>query len=138
MEEGRADQTLARHVLPHLNQFTAEIFEELCRRHLWRLELPFIPERVGAWWSPRGEIDVVAVSDEARCLLVGECKWSVNPVGGNVLEDLRRAARSLQQEGDWERVYFVLFARSGFTPALRESAAEEGVILVETEDLTRP
>jgi AAA+ ATPase superfamily predicted ATPase len=138
LEEGRADQTLERHVLPHLNQVTSEIFEELCRRHVWRLELPFIPERVGAWWSPRGEIDVVAVSDEARCLLVGECKWSVNPVGSNVLEDLRRAARSLQQEGDWERVYFVLFARSGFTPALRELAAREGVILVETGDLARP
>jgi AAA+ ATPase superfamily predicted ATPase len=117
LEERRADQTLERHVLPHLDQFTAEIFEEVCRRHLWRLDLPFIPERVGAWWSPRGEIDVVAVSDEARAVLVGECKWSVNPVGGNVLEDLRRAARSVQQEGDWERVYFALFARSGFTPA---------------------
>jgi AAA+ ATPase superfamily predicted ATPase len=137
LEEGRAHQTLERHVLPHLNQFTSEVFEELCRRHVWRLELPFIPERVGAWWSPRGEIDVVAASDEARALLVGECKWSVNAVGGNVLEDLRRAALALQAEGDWERVYFALFTRSGFTPALRELAAREGVILVETQDLTR-
>jgi hypothetical protein len=84
------------------------------------MELPFIPEWVGAWWSPRGEIDVLAVSDEMRAVLAGECKWSVNPVGSNVLEDLRRAASSLQQEGDWERGYFILFARSGFTPALRE------------------
>jgi hypothetical protein len=79
----------------------------------------------------------MAVSDEARAVLVGECKWSVNPVGGNVLEDLRRAARSLQEERDWERVHFALFARSGFTPALRESAAREGIILVETKDLAR-
>jgi len=70
-------------------------------------------------------------------LLVGESKWNVNPVGGNVLEDLQRAVRFLQVEGDWERVYFALFARSGFTPALRESATREGVVLVEPEDLTR-
>ena len=99
--------------------------------------MPFIPERVGAWWSPRGEIDVVAVSDEVGSLLVGECKWSVDPVGSNVLEDLRRATRYLQAEGDWQQLYFALFARAGFTPALRELAAREGVILVETRDLTK-
>jgi hypothetical protein len=63
------------------------------------MELSFIPEQMEAWWSPRGEIDVVAVSDETRAVLVGECKWSVNPIGSNVLEDLRRAASSLQEEG---------------------------------------
>jgi AAA+ ATPase superfamily predicted ATPase len=137
LEEGRADETLERHVLPQLDQFTAHIFEEICRRHVWRMELPFTPERVGAWWSPRGEIDVVAIGDEAGAVLVGECKWSINLVGGNVLEDLWRAGGYLQQERDWEKIYFALFARSGFTPALRELAAREGVILVETEDLTR-
>jgi hypothetical protein len=81
---------------------------------------------------------VVAIGDEARAVLVGECKWSIHPVGGNVLEDLRRAAGYLQQEGDWEKIYFALFARSGFTPAMRELAAREGVILVEPEGLIRP
>jgi AAA+ ATPase superfamily predicted ATPase len=138
LEEGRADETLERHVLPQLDQFAAHVFEEICRRHVWRMELPFTPERVGAWWSPRGEIDVVAIGDEARAVLVGECKWSIHPVGGNVLEDLRRAAGYLQREGDWEKIYFALFARSGFTPAMRELAAREGVILVEPEGLIRP
>jgi hypothetical protein len=66
------------------------------------MELSFIPEQMEAWWSPRGEIDVVAVSDETRAVLVGECKWSVNPIGSNVMEDLRRAASSLQEEEGWE------------------------------------
>jgi AAA+ ATPase superfamily predicted ATPase len=55
LEEGRTHQTLERHVLPHLDQFTSEVFEEICRRHLWRLELPFVPERVGRGGVPRAK-----------------------------------------------------------------------------------
>jgi uncharacterized protein len=135
LEEGRPGQVLERHILPNLDQFTSYTFEEVCRQHIWQRELPFAPERVGAWWSPRGEIDVVAVSDEASAVLVGECKWSVKPVGVNVLEDLQRAAQHLQHEGGWRRVYFALFSRSGFTPALRELAVEGNVMLVEPRDL---
>ncbi len=138
LEEWRTTQVVEQHIVPRLDHFTAETFEELCRRHVWRLELGFIPERVGAWWSPKGEADVVAISDEARTVLVGECKWSIKPVGTNVLDHLRQVARLLQREGNWERVVLALFARAGFTQALQETAAQEGVILVDPAALAQP
>jgi hypothetical protein len=136
LEEGRP--VMEQHVVPHLDQFTSGTFEELCRRHVWRMPLPFTPERVGVWWSPKGKADVVAVSESTCTLLVGECKWSARPVGANVLEDLNHVARLLQAEGDWEQTHLAIFARSGFTPALQEVAARGEVILVTPQDLVQP
>lgn len=135
LEEGRTTQVLEQQVVPRLDEFTADTFEEICRRHVWRLELPFIPERVGAWWSPKGEIDVVAVSDESRTVLVGECKWSTKPVGLNILEELQGKLQLLQREGAWDRVYYALFSRAGFIEALQETAGRQGVMLIDPQDL---
>lgn len=60
---------------------------------------PFRPARVGAWWSGREEIDIVARSEAGRHLLPGERERWQRPAGSNVPEDLRRNAahRSLCQ-----------------------------------------
>jgi hypothetical protein len=137
LEEGRIAQVLEQHIAPRLDGFTAEVFEEICRKHIWRLKLPFIPERVGAWWSPRGEIDVVAISDEARAVLVGECKWSIKPVGIDVLDELQRKAQILQREWSWDQVHYALFSRSGFTKALQEAAERQEVALISPQDLVQ-
>ncbi len=137
LEEGRTAQVLTQQVAPQLDAFTAAAFEDLCRQHIWKLELPFLPQRVGAWWSPQGEIDVVAISDEARAVLGGECKWSTKPIGTNILEDLRHKVQLLQREGAWDRVYYILYSRAGFTTALQEAALQGEVILVSPQDLVQ-
>ena len=136
LEEGRGAQVLRRHIAPLLDEFTGYVFEELCRQHVWRLDIPFVPDRVGAWWSPSGEIDVVAINDESRDILLGECKWSKRPVGTNVFESLRRAGRQLLCEERWDRVHWALFSRIGFTPGMQDVASDERVILVDAEGLT--
>jgi len=137
LEEGRVAQVVEKQVVPRLEEFVADTFEEVCRRHVWQLELPFTPERVGAWWSPRGEIDVVAISDEARAVLVGECKWSTKPVGTDILDGLRRKAQLLQHEGSWDQVHYALFSRAGFTKAVQEATAQQGVALISSQDLVQ-
>jgi uncharacterized protein len=77
----------------------------------------------------------VAVSDAEEALMIGECKWSVNPVGVDVLDDLRRKVRVLEVVGTWKQVSYVLFARSEYTPVLRDRAAAEAVRLVGVEEM---
>ncbi len=98
-------------------------------------ELPFLPERIGGWWERGEEIDVLAVSDAEGAILIGECKWSVNPVGLDVLVDLKRKAQVLGAQERWPQVSYVLFAKAGFTPELWAAAASEGVRLVEATEL---
>lgn len=121
------------------SDFVAPVFEDLCRwstrsGHL-RPRLPFRPWKVGSWWGPGGEVDVVAIDRDGRKLLLGECKWSQRQVGLDVLERLQQKGKLLQDElghGPLE-VHYALFSRSGFTPALSNRPHE--LLLLTPEDL---
>jgi len=70
--------------------------EEICRT--WTLQqaaarrpgspLPFVPDAVGRHWSLDCEIDVAAVNWRERQILLGECKWGVDPVDRSVVRHL--------------------------------------------------
>lgn len=129
-----ADSVLAQRVQPTFDQFVGYALEDAARAHVARLaranQLGFLPERVGSWWDRAAEVDVVAVSDADGVMLLGECKWSVNPVGTDVLDDLQRKAALVDPQGRWPAISYALFAKAGFTPALAARATAEGVRLV--------
>ena len=139
LELGLADAVLEQRVRPAFDQFVSYAFEEAAREHVARLAragaLPFLPERIGAWWERGEEIDVVAISDTEGAMLVGECKWWVDPVGLNVLVDLKRKAQMLGASGRWPKVSYALFSKVGFTPDLQSAAAAEGVRLIQAFEL---
>lgn len=136
---------LERHIEPYLDEFVSVVFEEIARQHIWQLaiakQIPFAVDRVGGWWSKDHEIDAVAVGEEA--LLLGECKWSAQPLGPSVLGDLQRASEALLAENphlqrgpkNQPRVLrYALFSRSGFTKELLQ-LAKEAVLLFDAKDL---
>jgi AAA+ ATPase superfamily predicted ATPase len=113
-------------------------FEELCQE--WILvkarsgELPFIPERVGSHWAPDAQIDVVAVNWRLKQILLGEAKWTGNPLNRKIVRDLV-AKRSLvvPDTGDGWRVHYAFFSRSGFTDAAVQEAMQHEAILVDLD-----
>lgn len=140
-----ATDTVLRDVEASLDAFTSLAFEEVCREHVWRLAaagaLGFTPRRVGAWWSRTStdEIDVVAIADDQ--VLVGECKWSAQPVSPGELDTLVRKSTALLRDAALAnhpfQVRHALFSRSGFTPEFQANAARSDVLLVTAEDLVR-
>ena len=112
--------------------------EKAARAYIVRLarkgRLSFLPERIGSWWDQNNEIDVVAVSDSERDLLVGKCKWSTNLVGSDILESLKHKTQLLQTTKSWDRITCFLFAKSGFNLTLQEQASKEDVHLISVED----
>jgi AAA+ ATPase superfamily predicted ATPase len=141
LELGLADSVLTQRVQPDLDHFAAVAFEEAAREFIAARaqagKLPIVPERIGSWWSRLGELDVLAISPSESTALVGECKWSVNPVGTNILEDLKRRAAKMAQESSVEHLYYALFSRKGFTNALKERAIREEVGLFTVDDLVQ-
>jgi AAA+ ATPase superfamily predicted ATPase len=137
LDLGMADAILAHRIRPTFDQNVSYAFEEAARDYIARLarrdELPFLPERIGSWWDPSNKIDVVAISDRERALLVGECKWSSNPVGVDIWECLMSKTRGLMKNDVWKDITYYLFSKSGFTTALQEYAKQEGVHLVPIE-----
>ena len=88
-------------------------------------------QEIGRIWQSNFDIDIAGTLLDGS-MLYGECKWWAEPVGENVLDELiERASRTEFGRGN-DRRQFVLYARKGFTAALRKRAAAEGGIALHT------
>jgi len=94
----------------------------------------------GNWWYREREIDVVAPCSDGR-LVVGECKFTTEPIGYGVLADLEDDAGHVDwtpPDGGAPIVEYVLFARSGFERSVREAAEQrDNLRLVSLEDVVQ-
>ena len=118
-----------------LDDFAAPVYEEICRDEVNRGLLDEAAHLAwsgaGRFWDRTREVDILAFSEDRRRVLLGECKWSKKPVGGNILVDLEAALPAIGLSAHAQKPVFVLFSRSGFTPQLRAAVCDrEDVILV--------
>ena len=77
--------------------------------------------RVGTWWNPDHQLDIVGLDEEGRAAILGEAKWHTQPFDYQELERYLghvRALGSLPQPN----VLHLLFARAGFADDVRRWA----------------
>jgi uncharacterized protein len=143
---GRLEQPLA-HLRQHLHEFVGRHgFEELCRE--WVLDranagqLGFVPRRVAPFWRSRGsetlglEIDVMAINEDTKHALIGECKFTREPIGASVVRRLiedKTPLTGLDASAGWQ-IRHAFFSRAGFTPEARAAAGRH---VCEWVDLAR-
>jgi len=113
----------------HLPEFVGTyIFEELCREWVMRQgdtgKLPFVPRRVGSFWGQgKPQIDVMAINEDDHAILLGECKWTAEPIRKRIVEDfLGRARQVIPEPAEKWKVSYALFSKSGFTDEARQAA----------------
>lgn len=138
IERGMQKQAISL-MQDHLVDFIGtHTFEELCQD--WVAvqadlgNLPLLPERVGGFWSPDVQVDVVATSWRTKNILLGECKWVTGKVGRGVIRELVNKGERMLPKGSWT-VHYVFFARQGFTEAARKEAQAHNATLVTLERL---
>ncbi|MGC8633405.1 MAG: AAA family ATPase [Candidatus Limnocylindrales bacterium] len=116
-----------------LDEHVSRVFEDVAAQYVRRLSgagmLPVL-EAVGQHWLEAGDVDVVGVAG-GRVRVAGSAKWTRAFVKPGDLADLRRDAALIAGQAEPE---LLLFARSGFDPALR---SVPGVRLVRPADLFR-
>jgi uncharacterized protein len=128
----------------HLPEFVGTfVFEELCREWVLRQgdagRLPFVPRRVGSFWGTRKpQIDVVAINEDDHAILVGECKWTAEPIRKGVVEDFFQRADEIIPEpaGQWQ-VTYALFSRSDFTREARQAAGDRSCLWIGLDRIDR-
>jgi AAA+ ATPase superfamily predicted ATPase len=121
-------------------------FEDLARS--WVLaqgqadRLPFAPEVIGSHWSRQVQADVVAVNWREHAILIGECKWSTEPVDRQIMRELIEGKtplilRDLPNAGQGWTITYACFARGGFTDAARQLMDAHQGLCVDLEMLDR-
>ncbi len=114
----------------HLAEFIgASTFEEVSREWVARMgdagKLPFMPRRVGSFWGTHlPQIDVVAINEDEHAILLGECKWTADPIDkAMVMNHLAKAAKVIPEPAERWKVYHVFFSKAGFTLEAKKAAA---------------
>jgi uncharacterized protein len=119
------------HLLDFIGTHT---FEELCREWVSDVaemdEWPFLPERIGSFWSRQAQVDVVAINWRTKNILLGECNWGQKPVGRDVIQALlNKTDKVLPGSATWQ-VHYAFFARQEFTEAAQQLAVEHNAVLI--------
>ncbi len=120
------------------NFIGAHTFEELCQEWVMaqgeRGELPFLPERVGGFWSQQVQVDILALNWQTRDILLGECKWQNRKMTPGMLRGLQEKAAAVIPGKDWN-VHYALFSRKTFSEPFRAAAAALNTVLVPLDRL---
>lgn len=131
LEIGNTDYLLGK-IRETFDQHLSFVYEDVCREFCLDLlksgKMTF--SSIGRWWQKNEEIDLVALDEESGTIWLGECKWSVNPVGEDVYRDLQRKAKLVVWGKEARRERFLLFSKSGFTDGMRKLALQDEVLLV--------
>lgn len=121
LEQGHTEpvrQSIAETLPTHVSR----TFEDVCQQAVRTPAFPVDCSRVGRWWYDEMEVDVAGVNEHANTLLLGECKWTADPVGIDVLSDLETITPDVRWHGTDRTVVYALFAKAGFTTELTTAA----------------
>ncbi len=91
---------------------------------------------VGRWWYGESEIDIVGLAPADDRLFLAECKWTGEPVGRGLVEELRTKADSVRRGSGDRSERFAVFSKSGFVDGLDDDI-EDNWSLFDLDDLDR-
>jgi AAA+ ATPase superfamily predicted ATPase len=101
----------------NFNEYVSQQWERCCREYVKKNKIKDIAfENVSRWWGnvrkdDAVEFDVVALSEDKKTLLVGECKWSDSEINEeNLLKAVLEKAQKLPFAQDKE-IITVLFLK---------------------------
>ena len=141
IESGRPEYVLSK-IESELDQYIGPVFENICVEFLHRLndekELPFVFQNIGSWWNRKGdEIDIVALNDDTKDILIGECKWNNRKMDVDILTKLKSKKSLIKWNFNARTEYYCLFSKSGFSKRLRDAAEDEDILLFTLDDLSK-
>jgi len=118
-------------------------FEELIRALLLKRNkediLPFRFSKIGGFWTRKGdvEIDVVAINEEERKIIFGECKLKGSKFTRPDVQRLQEKAGYVKWKIGKRKEYFALFSMDTIPETQKKSLEKDGVLSFEIEGLLK-
>jgi hypothetical protein len=141
IESGRPEYVLSK-IESELDQYIGPVFENICVEFLYRSndekKLQFVFRNVGSWWNRKGdEIDIVALNDDTKDILMGECKWNNRKMDVDILTKLKDKKNLIKWNLNARTEHYCLFSKSGFSKRLHDAAEDEDILLFTLDDLSK-
>ena len=136
IESGLGRQVLENRIKQGLPVYMGHVFEDACREYMKRINgsqsLPFMFDGIGRWWGTnpktrtQEEVDILA--DAGDKAIFGECKWTTEKMGSDILTELQRKSEIF---GRYSDKMYILFSKTGFNSAVENHAAQTGLKLID-------
>jgi hypothetical protein len=132
IEFGDAER-IADLVMTRLPDYMGLPFEAMCRDWVRLASVAgVLPERVGrvgTWWNPDHQLDIVGLDEQGRAAVLGEAKWHMQPF---TYQELERYLGHVRALGTLTRpdTYHLLFSRSGFSDDVQRWSGMNNVQLL--------
>ncbi|MDP2754230.1 MAG: ATP-binding protein [Nitrospirota bacterium] len=140
IERGEIAQVTA-HIKKDLNSFVGKKFEKICKEALIEMNkqghLPFHFNTLGGWWHKDREIDIIAMDERTKEMLLCECKWQSAQLGADILKELQEKAKFVDWFNAKRKEYYMVISKSGFTKSAQEYADTHKIILFDMKDLRK-
>lgn len=120
---GRIEQTYQAAVEKRLSDYMGLVFEKMCRDYIlfYDDKLPIDIGAIGQWWGgnpkthKQAQIDIVVTSADGHSGVIGSCKYRNELIGEDELWLTQEYADAM---GGFEKRYYYVFSKSGFTERL--------------------
>jgi AAA+ ATPase superfamily predicted ATPase len=136
LEAGDVKGVYQYNIKPKLDEYASRIFESICIEYLRKLnmhnQLPFRYSQIGRWWEKGKELDIMAIDNERKNFILGECKFK-NSIFS--VSDYNNLKSKFSPRNENTKLYYYLFSRSGFTEELQRISKEESIKLITLDDM---
>ena len=93
------------------SSYLGQIFEEVVKQSLTSFEF-FDFSKMGRWWHKEKEIDIVALNEESKEALFGECKFQDKVNAEKIVFGLKDKAQYVDWENEKRKESYAVFAKS--------------------------
>ncbi len=137
------EKGLTAKILNDLPNLMGWSFEELIRELLLKRNtediLPFRFNRIGGFWTKKGdvEIDIVAINDEEGKVLFGECKLKGGKFTKSEAQRLKEKARYVKWRMGKREEYFALFSMDKISESQRTALERNGILYFDLKGLIK-
>lgn len=114
----------------HISYVYEDIAQETLLEYATTEEIGFEILKIGKWWNSDTEIDIVAINDDTKDIIFGECKYTKNKVGVDVFYNLIEKSKKVDWNLKNRRVKYVIFSKNGFTDNLIDLSKENNNIML--------
>lgn len=105
-----------------IDNHVSYVYEQICKEKAWKINVSkgLGYNKIGRWWNNSEEIDIVALNEETKDIMFGECKYTNKLMDIDILNKLEAKAKLVNWNNGDRNERYILFSISGYTDRLKE------------------